>query len=261
MKKKLQKEIQEIAHTLSDTQSSFNTSKVKQSVTMLLEKLSVLEYLESQIGMVTPSQESALDSKSYREENWFKEPEPLPVSEHKEDIVEPAIEKIKDIVAQMPGETQQIDALLEDVLPESKYVKNDLEEFAQTYQQTPTFERKETQSIKLEIEPPAEEIKEPVINTSVNTVNHQESNKPKSLNDTVKSGLSVGLNDRLAFIKHLFEGSADDYQRVLSQINTMQSFQEASQFIEQHIKPDYNNWQHKDEYTERFMNILEKRFN
>lgn len=258
MKNKLQKEIQEIANKLSDTQGYFDTIKVKQTVTILLEKLTVLEYLESQIGMISPTQESALDSKSYREENWFKEPEPLPVSEHKEDIVEPVIEKIKDIVAQMPSESQQVDAMLEDVLPQPQYIKNDLEEFAQAYQQTPSFERKEAQAIKLEIEPPVEEVEAPVVNTSINAA---ETNKPKSLNDAIKSGLSVGLNDRLAFIKHLFDGNADDYQRVLSQINTMQNFEEANVFITQHIKPDYNNWVDKDEFTERFMNIIEKRFN
>ena len=40
--------------------------------------------------------DESLDSKSYREHNWFKDPEPLPEPENKEELIEPAIEKIKD---------------------------------------------------------------------------------------------------------------------------------------------------------------------
>ena len=85
--------------------------------------------------------------------------------------------------------------------------------------------------------------------------------KPKSLNDKLNLGLNIGLNDRLAFIKHLFNNSIDDYTRVLSQINSMSSFTEASSFIDKNVKADYNNWTDKNEYEERFMEIIEKRFN
>ncbi|HBC02733.1 MAG TPA: hypothetical protein DC015_00695, partial [Aequorivita sp.] len=83
----------------------------------------------------------------------------------------------------------------------------------------------------------------------------------RSINDTLNKGLNIGLNDRLAFIKHLFEGQTEDYTRVLSQINTMESFEEAQRFIKGNVKPDYNHWLDKEEYSERFMNIIEKRFN
>ena len=63
-----------------------------------------LDILESQIEKADSKQDVSMDSKSYREQNWFKEPEPVPQPEHKEDLVEPLMEKIKDIVAQMPEE-------------------------------------------------------------------------------------------------------------------------------------------------------------
>jgi hypothetical protein len=85
--------------------------------------------------------------------------------------------------------------------------------------------------------------------------------KPKSLNETINSGLSIGLNDRLAFIKHLFNGNIEDYTRVLSQINSMQNFEEANVFITETVIPDYNEWLDKDEFKERFMTLIEKRFN
>jgi hypothetical protein len=84
---------------------------------------------------------------------------------------------------------------------------------------------------------------------------------PKTLNDSFGKTISLALNDRIAFEKHLFAGSSDDLNRVISQLNTLNSHREAQNFIEDLVKPDYNNWTGKEEYEERFMAIVEKRFN
>ena len=82
------------------------------------------------------------------------------------------------------------------------------------------------------------------------------------MNDKLKSGgLQIGLNDKIAFIKHLFDGQNEDYERVISQINTSTTLQEAEDFIHQLVKPDYNNWEGKGEYEERFLEIVEGKFN
>lgn len=85
-------------------------------------------------------------------------------------------------------------------------------------------------------------------------------NKPKSINDIYNTTIVVGLNDRIAFERHLFNGSAEDFNRVLSQLNTVSSFDEAMSLIEHLVKPEYNNWDGKEEYAERFMALVEKRF-
>ncbi|TQD40661.1 hypothetical protein [Haloflavibacter putidus] len=82
----------------------------------------------------------------------------------------------------------------------------------------------------------------------------------RSLNDRLKNGINIGLNDRLAYIKHLFDGNVDDYNRVLSQLNTKDTFEEAYTFIEQQVKPDYNNWEGKEVYENRFMSTIENKF-
>ena len=148
----------------------------------------------------------------------------------------------------MPRESARVDELLEEILPKKKYVKNDLEEFASNYQKTPTFERKES---------------EKEIDVSKSETNKEPTPDPKmrSLNDNFHQTLNIGLNDRLAFIKHLFNGNSEDYTRVLSQINTKTSYEEAQSFIKNQVKPDYNYWLNKDEYSNRFMGIIEKRFN
>ena len=84
--------------------------------------------------------------------------------------------------------------------------------------------------------------------------------KAISLNDRLSKGITIGLNDRIAFMKHLFANSSEDYNRVLNQLITFDTFQEVQSFIDTMVKPDYNNWEGKDEYAERFMGILEKKF-
>lgn len=82
----------------------------------------------------------------------------------------------------------------------------------------------------------------------------------QSLNDRLSKGIIIGLNDRIAFMNHLFANSSEDYNRVLSQLMTFDTFADAKDFIDHMVKPDYNNWEGKDEYAERFMEIVEKRF-
>jgi hypothetical protein len=264
MKKEIQEKIKAVAKQLLSENKTETTSAIKKRVAALYADLSVLEFLESQIG---PSETSSAetdskDSKSYREENWFVEPEPVPQPQHKDELVEPLMEKIKDLVAQMPEESQQVDELLAEILPKKRVMKNDLEEFASNYKETPTFKRK--------VEPASEPIlseKEPAKGKNIPKKTNElvaktisQPDKPKSINDSAQKGLSIGLNDRLAFVKHLFDGKTEDYTRVLSQIETKNSWDEASTFIKGKVKPDYNFWLHKDEYSERFMTIVEKSF-
>lgn len=83
---------------------------------------------------------------------------------------------------------------------------------------------------------------------------------PSAFNDTFKKIITFGLNDRIAFEKNLFGGSGEDLNRVLSQLSTYDNFQEAYDFIEDMVKPDYNNWEGKEDYAQRFMEIVEKKF-
>ena len=82
----------------------------------------------------------------------------------------------------------------------------------------------------------------------------------KNLNDILGKGIQIGLNDRLAFINNLFDQSEEDYQRVISQVQTLSSWEEAQDFIEQMIKPDYNNWEGKEDFESRFLKCLEPNF-
>ena len=84
--------------------------------------------------------------------------------------------------------------------------------------------------------------------------------KPVSLNEKLSKGINIDLNDRIAFVKHLFGNSDEDYNRVLNQLITYDNFEEAQNFIDDMVKPDYNSWEGKDDYSQRFIEIIEKKF-
>ncbi|TDE46905.1 hypothetical protein E0I26_02120 [Flavobacterium rhamnosiphilum] len=84
--------------------------------------------------------------------------------------------------------------------------------------------------------------------------------KTVSLNEKLAKGINIDLNDRIAFIKHLFGNSSEDYNRVLNQLITFDTFYETRDFVQEMVKPDYNNWEGKQEYEERFMDVIEKKF-
>ena len=235
MKKKVLSQINAIAQGIVSSENEIDISKLKNALLQLYEKLTILEFLESSVEIEFEKPErTATDSKTYREQNWFKEPDPVPQNPHEEELVEPLTEKIKDIVANMPNENEEaIEELLKEIIPSKETSKNDLEEFAASYTENPVFERKQ----KMEVE-----------------------EKPKSINDNINSGLQIGLNDRIAFIKQLFNNSTDDYLRVLSQINSMDTFEEVQIFIQSKVRLDYN-WAEKETYVDRFLLIIEKSFN
>lgn len=109
----------------------------------------------------------------------------------------------------------------------------------------PIIETEPTSMVEDKVEKPSEKKKE---------------EKAMSLNDKLNKGINIGLNDRIAFEKKLFGGNADDFNRVLSQLNTFDNFEEAQSFILDFVKPDYNNWQGNEEFETRFLEIIEKKF-
>lgn len=84
--------------------------------------------------------------------------------------------------------------------------------------------------------------------------------KAATLNEKLAKGFHIDLNDRIAFTKNLFGNNTEDYSRVLNQLLTFDTYDEAQEFIENMVKPDYNNWKGKDDYAERFLEIIEKKF-
>lgn len=243
MKKKLESELISIAHRILKLKGKEDVNRMYDEVSKLYEKLTVLKFAQDNFEDDMPtigSDSSFFDMLDEAFNN--KVTDTIEVEDkiyinldesEEEEIMEPVMEKIKDIVAQMPQETQQVDDIIENVTTNQEDDKTDFHNLSNDFQDIPVFE--------------------PVTKTNEDS--------QKSLNERLKSGgINIGLNDKLAFIKHLFNGESKDYERVLSQLSTSSSYKDALNFIENIIKPDYDEWKGKEEYEERFLEIIEDKF-
>ena len=240
MKKKLESELISIAHRILKLKGKEDIIKMHTEVGLLYEKLSVLKFAQENFEGDKPTIGSdssffeMLDTAFNNKVSDNIEIEDkiyINLDEVEDDeIMEPVISKIKDMVSHMPEETQE-----EELITEKLYHKENFEEITAGFEEVPVFD--------------------PVPHSTSNT------SVKKSLNDKLKHGsLNIGLNDKIAFIKHLFDGKNEDYERVLSQINTTHSYIEASRLIKNIVKPDYNNWKGKEIYEERLMEIIQSKF-
>jgi len=245
MKKKLESELVSIAHRILKLKGKEDVLRMHAEVSVLYEKLSVLKFAHNNFegdiptigsdssffGMLDTAFNNKVSDNIELEDKIYVNLD----ENEKEEIHEPVMEKIKNMFAQMPQETETFEEIVDDDMAKQNVHKTHLEDITAGFEEIPEFE--------------------PVRNGSANE------NFKKSLNDKLKSGgFTIGLNDKLAFIKHLFNGKIEDYERVLSQLNTSSSFEDASQLINDIVKPDYNHWEGKEEFENRFMNIVQSKF-
>lgn len=246
MKKKLESELVSIAHRILKLKGKEDVIKMHAEVSALYETLSVLKFAHenfdddipvignnsSFFGMLDTAFNNKVSDNIEVEDKIYINLDDT----DEEAIMEPGINTIKDMVAHMPQETPQVDTVFEEAMPERLAKQDEFEKITQDFKEIPVFE-------------PA--------TSSQNGVGDDK----KSLNDKLKSGgLKIGLNDKLAFIKHLFDGKPEDYDRVISQINTSVSLEDAKRFINDIVKPDYQDWIGKEEFEERFIEIIEAKF-
>ena len=224
MEEYVRKELEDICNNILNDHQGTELKQQLATVQELYEKLLVLNFLSSRQNKVTqptPAQKAEPTSQTVQEE-----PDPQPAQ-----TVEKQLEKEKLVsppkpVSKKPEPLEHIN--------ESPVIDEEL-----TDDKTPEQQMEEVLS----------KASEPASNS-----------KSSSINERYGSGaIKLGLNDRLAFTNHLFAGQQEDLNRVISQINTFESLQEAEDFIEQMVKPDYD-WSQKEEFEMRFMDRVKQRF-
>ena len=253
MKKKLEGDLVSIAHRILKLKGREDVVALHKEAKEVFEKLSVMLFFEEQFKDSVPDyadssffqtlenvynhdkvEQNAEDDDIIRHSLVAEDPE-------QDELVLPLMETIKNMVAEMPEDdedddsnlfpqqrkTETLDDILADVLPQPTFVKS--EDVANAV------------APKVEVETKTGE-------------------KTMSLNDRLNTGISIGLNDRIAFTKYLFDGNQEDYNRVISQLNTTATETEAKDFILNMIKPEYNNWAGNEAYESRFMEIIERKF-
>ncbi len=229
MKRKLKEELVKLSTDIITSRDMNEITDMYEAAKTLYEKLAVLKFIDEKLTDIEIDvSKNVIAAKFEKMANAVLNanstvPESNP---HEEDIVIPGMDTIKDMVSEMPTEAP-VDEVLADFLAKPDLMKNDKELFMPTQE---TGLKKETAT--------------------------------KSLNDKLNGKeIKVDLNNRLAFVKHLFNGSTEDYNRVLSQLSTIDTEERSIAFIENMVKPDYNHWEGKEEYAERLMELIERRFN
>ena len=228
MKRKLKEELVKLCTDILTSDEATDITQLYDNAKELYEKLAVFKYIEEKLSDieidVTKNMLAAkfeMMANAVMNENRFV-PENNP---HEEDIITPGIDTIKDMVSEMPT-SEEVEKIFTEFVAKTEKIKKDKEWLA------PESDKKNGNETQV-----------------------------KSLNDVFSpKELNFALNDRLAFIKHLFEGNAEYFDKAVAQLNTIDTEERSLAFINNLVKPEYNQWQDKIDYEKRFVAHIKKRF-
>lgn len=216
-----------------------------------------------------PVAKRILQEEQYSEPNWA-----LPINRSKTEEVAVPVEKVEEVrkvevvEKPKPKETPAVAFEIEQPaieqptiekpkIDESELSKSAIKQLADFIQQ-PEYTDEER---ILKQTPSLEEFISQSKHTVFDKKDTAEEVKPaQSLNDKFGKTTQIGLNDKLAFVQKLFFGSESEYNKVVKHIADLHSMQDAVVYIEQEVKPTYNYWKGKEEYEQRFLDLVLKRF-
>ncbi|MCJ1806998.1 hypothetical protein BWK63_09415 [Flavobacterium covae] len=287
MKKKLEAELISIAHKVLQLKHKEDVRELHREAQRLYEKLSVLLFVEENFSDVQPT----IGKKQIEEklEHAFDYNEKIIIAQLEEELDESILP-----IENTEAENKEITPIVETILA----VENFEEEITEKENTSQIIENKEDNSKSENISMDAffNQIHSKTVSEKINTETEEKTKEEKitpneihtsavkeifpefmsnfneitferviekpvsNLNDKISRSVGLSLNDRMAFEKNLFDGSTEDLNRVLSQLETFKSYQEAKDFIEEMVKPDYNNWLGREDYEERFMEYIISKF-
>lgn len=270
MHKKLEAKIVNLAHSILQMKNRDDLEALKEKARVLYERLSVLafvdEYLEAtpnaseskeaiiaNIERAIANKEAAIEGSTLEKSDLVEsKPEEISI------IKEPAPEVVKEEKVIVKNIEKVVEEVEEGIEVKQENVKEQLQQEEVTIDFSASVEEEITKKTTIE-----EEFKDSVsadVTTNLFTKVETKTTTAKlSLNDKLQSNLQVGLNDRIAFVKHLFNHSQADFNRVISQLNSFKTEKEALNFIRKIVKPDYD-WTGKEEFEERFLGLIARKF-
>ena len=266
-------EVEEAATKENETEEETTDEAPEEEVAEEKEAEETVEFAEEE----TPEEEvSEVEKEAVAE----SEDEEEPIAIEKE---EPSVEEEEE---ETPAESKPEEKKEDLFVPTFELAfdkKDEVEEVAKESGHQIIFEDflgsdyKELEFIKAEIEKKHEEEPEPVKAEVVEEI--EESKEVQEAQEEVEEpvkrefpeapqydgikitkGITFGLNDKVGFVSQLFAGSNEDFNRVISQLNTFNTFQDAKNFIEDLVKPDYNDWKGKEDFETRFLEVVEQKF-
>ena len=234
MHKKLEAELVSLAHSILQMKNKDEASALKEKARLLYEKLSVLAFVDDYVA-TTPNLQKTKEELIEEVQTKFE----------KKTVAAPIEKKVE-----IPKKTET----------KPKTPKKEVEE-KNLFE--PTFDKVkiDIKGLKANQISSKEEFRDSVSADKTSTLfDDDKPNEKKTLNDKMfNQTIQIGLNDRIAFVKNLFNFSQADFNRVLSQLNTLKTEKEAKDFIYNQIKPDYD-WTGKEEYEARLISIIERKF-
>ncbi len=247
MHKKLAARLTSIAHDILQMKNKEDVFALKQKAHEVYEKLSVLAYVEEYLN-TTPN---ATETKEELIANIEKASEEI-ADTHENEIEESLpveVAEPMDSAQEEPSESKKTEDIFEQPLIELEEKMSD-EDF---------FTKDDVKDVGEKKVFTLEEELQDTISVDVAADMFEKVTPKKSLHDKLQSNIQIGLNDRITFVKNLFDGNQEDFNRVISQLNTFKTEKEARKFINKMVKPDYN-WAENKELEERFMAIIERKF-
>jgi len=230
MEEQLYTELKKLATAILN-ENKISTQEIKERAQRLYEQATILAYAEKKEITTKKEQKTIVTPPSV---NYIDE-----VAVTKEEVLSAQAQKTKTIPILEEKKSIEVPELLHEL--ENLTTDFDLPDFEPLQETVPKeIESKEKQDL--------------------GTPNSFREKSKVSLNDTLNKGFQVGLNDRLAFVNQLFDGNQQDYTRVISQLNTFETLEEAQLFINKIVKPEYKNWEGKEAFEIRFLDLIERNF-
>ncbi|MBT3741451.1 MAG: hypothetical protein HOG32_04465 [Polaribacter sp.] len=248
MHKKLESDLMSLAHSILKMKNKKDVFALKQKSKEIYEKLSMLAFVEEYVNTTPNLKESKEELIEKVAQGFVSKDISIFEEVTSNEVVEDGTKIVYDL-ADTPKEESEMEEILEqpfDELEEIKFSENETEHINEVIK----IEVNKTKSLEEELQD--------IISVDV-MADLFENAQPKSLNDKLVNNIQIGLNDRIIFVKNLFNNQQEDYNRVISQLNTFKSEKEAKQFINKMIKPDYN-WSEHEELEKRFLEIIERKF-
>ncbi len=257
MHKKIESDLMSLAHKILRIKDKSDVTALYHTAQEVYEKLALLHYINDYTAdplntktkeelVATYVEKEVIESEVEKKVEVKKEPISEVVTPSVKEISTPIFEEKNDVVA------IEVDKIKGEV--ESLFVPKEEERIV-------GFETKKDVSIPEHVSSLENEI-ESAMAADIATDLFEKADKvpsQKSLNDTLHKNIQVGLNDRIGFVKHLFGNSQEDFNRVLSQLNSFATEKEAKSFVQQFVKPEYD-WTNKEDYEERLLSLIERKF-
>lgn len=202
----------------------------------------------------------------------------VPVAEPEKKVMPPVVEEVKPVVkeivpekkVEMPPVKEEIPPVVkqEEIITEKKELP--IKEEAKKEIIPPVMKEPE---IKKTQEPEKKQVKKPLVSNSENEEEEESYNSglhtklnldKKTLAEKITTHKArdlksvIHLNDKLFFVKELFRGDAQAYDREVNAINAISNFGDVKKYIQHDLVPRYN-WTDLSD-IERLLEVVKLKF-